>query len=128
MRLPSAPSSLPIARAEAERRAREAGMDETNAAMLAAAVHEAVTNAIEHGNRGDSALYVTLEFESDPDQLTVRILDQGLGLTSGVEDEPPLTERGRGLRLMRALVDEVRITQGRGEVVLVKAIRAHGGQ
>jgi len=114
MRLPSTPASLQAARMEAERRAVAAGMGENGAAMLAAAVHEAVTNAIEHGNRSDPSRFVTVEFESSEGRLTVRVR---------TDDEDILGERGRGMRLMRALVDEVRIEEGRGEVVLIKAIQ-----
>ena len=45
------------------------------------------------------------------------------GIPSCTDDEDILGERGRGMRLMRALVDEVRIEEGRGEVVLIKAIQ-----
>jgi serine/threonine-protein kinase RsbW len=123
MRLPSTPASLQAARMEAERRAVAAGMGESGAAMLAAAVHEAVTNAIEHGNRSDPSRFVTVEFESSEGRLTVRVRDEGQGIPSCTDDEDILGERGRGMRLMRALVDEVRIEEGRGEVVLIKAIQ-----
>lgn len=122
MRLPSTPSSLQAIRMETESQARAAGMDETGAAMLAAAVHEAVTNAIEHGNQGDPSRCVSVEFAVSEGRLLVRVSDEGPGLPAVSVDGDQLGERGRGLILMQALVDEVHIAEGRGEVVLIKAI------
>jgi serine/threonine-protein kinase RsbW len=124
MKLPSTPSSLQVVRLEVQRRAMDAGMAESDADMLVAAAHEAVTNAIEHGNRGDASLQVTVDISVDRGRIAVRVTDEGEGFPPMDGHEDRISERGRGLRLMRALVDEVRIEPGRGEITLIKVIRA----
>jgi len=74
--------------------------DEAEVDDMTMAVNEAVQNAIEHGHRRRSTpVSVTLERSADDIELTV--VDQG-SWTDGSSDD-----RGRGLSLMRALMDEV---------------------
>ena len=74
---------------------------------------EAVTNAIEHGNRLDPDKTIEVELEVFPERVDVSVLDQGSGFDrEGVADPLDegnlLNEGGRGLFLIESLADEVR--------------------
>lgn len=81
---------------------------------LKTAVSETVMNAIEHGNRGDAGLDVTVSVRFGADAVTVDVGDFGRGLRQDAE-VPDLdlklaglqTPRGWGLFLVRELVDRV---------------------
>jgi anti-sigma regulatory factor (Ser/Thr protein kinase) len=87
--------------------ARRAGLDPRQQYDLALAAHEALANAIEHGHH------------SRDGSIEMWVDERGAALTVGVRNrgdftlEPlppdPLHERGRGLRLMSHLVDEIRL-------------------
>lgn len=82
------------------------------------AVAEAVANAIEHGSHGRLTA-VTLEVEASDGEILARIHDAGGGsLANGPLDlcvgADPEQERGRGLMMMRRLVDEVRVLDDPG--------------
>src|SRR5215217_6877799 len=57
--------------------ARYLGFDEERVADLQLAVSEAVTNAIEHGNRSDIQVKVGVKFYINAGQLAVQVSDQG---------------------------------------------------
>jgi serine/threonine-protein kinase RsbW len=80
---------------------------------LAIAVTEAVGNAIIHGNKKDPDKLVTVVFKLDPDQVEVTVSDQGSGFDPGQIDDPLdpanlLKENGRGIFILKALMDDVR--------------------
>ncbi|MEN3315516.1 MAG: serine/threonine-protein kinase RsbW [Acidimicrobiaceae bacterium] len=85
---------------------------------LKLAVSEACTNAIEAHGAVETDERVRLMCRADDRGLEVRIEDQGPGFDPGrLPDHPPVTdpdrlkfERGLGIPLIRALVDEVEIT------------------
>lgn len=57
--------------------ARHLGFSEERVSDLQLAVSEAVTNAIEHGNNGDTKIKVGVKFFTNRDQLGVQVTDQG---------------------------------------------------
>lgn len=70
------------------------------------AVEEALVNAIKHGNGSDPSKKVHIEYDIGPDQVRIRIEDEGPGFDPAtVPDptDPEFLERpcGRGLMLMR---------------------------
>ncbi len=83
------------------------------------AVEEALTNAIKHGNGSDPAKNVRIEYEIDPEQVRIRIEDEGPGFDpEEVPDptDPEFLERpcGRGLMFMEHYMSNVRFSmQGR---------------
>ena len=111
-----------------------AGLDDDTVHWIGVAVRESVINAIKHGNREDYAKIVTVEFAvtpvSDPNELVVRVLDQGQGFDpDGVADplapENILKSSGRGIFFMRSFMDDVvlqRSAQGGMEVRMVKKL------
>jgi len=118
VRIPSDPNEVGSVRAEVLERALAAGLSRTAADALTLATHEAVMNAIEHGNRFDVALPVTVEFADLGDRVAVRVRDEGPGLSATPAPFRPLADRGRGVALMRGLVDEVKLSRARGETLL----------
>ena len=91
------------------------------------ALEEALSNAIKHGNKLDPAKTVCVMFFIEPEQVQIRITDQGNGFDpSGVPD-PTSDEHledpgGRGIMLMRAYMDEVFYSAGGNEVCMTKRV------
>ena len=60
-----------------------AGLDEDATHWVSVAIRESVINAVKHGNRGDRAKHVTVEFRLEPqlkpEQFSVEVLDEGEG-------------------------------------------------
>ena len=118
----------------ATRAATEAGFSEDEVMSIAMAVREAVVNAVLHGNAYDPAKKVTLALEQNQEGLVITIRDQGRGLDldsvpNPVDPENLLKQSGRGIFLMRSLMDEVRISPSLTgtEVKLVKHVHGTTG-
>ncbi|UCH84767.1 MAG: ATP-binding protein [Candidatus Latescibacterota bacterium] len=78
------------------------------------ALVEACTNAIEHGNKFIKDKKVRITIELNEKKIISRVRDQGAGfeyesyLTDAPPPEPdPLSERGRGIMIMRAFTDGI---------------------
>ncbi len=116
------PSRLPMLEAAREvvgRLAATAGFDEDDRQDIEAAVHECLVNAMLHGNRGDESRRITLELDVDGGGLEVRVRDQGLGFDPARLPDPLALENlcrssGRGILLMKALMDAVIFCRPRG--------------
>ena len=77
---------------------------------------EAVNNAILHGNHSDPAKNVHMRCVIQKTSLIVTVKDEGNGfdandLANPLTKENLLKENGRGVFLMRSLMDEVKYTQ-----------------
>lgn len=87
---------------------RAHGMPELRVSHVVTAVAEALNNAIEHGTPSRrSSVHLHAAVDAEAGRLQVRVADRG----SWVEARPT-PERGRGILLMRGLMDEVRIEPG----------------
>ena len=112
--------------------AASAGFDADSTQDVQIAVHEAVTNAIVHGNGLDESRRVRLQVAVSPAGLEVRVQDQGRGFDPDDVPDPLAPENlcrscGRGILFMRSLTDEVRFhhaADGGMQVILLKR-RAH---
>jgi serine/threonine-protein kinase RsbW len=88
-------------------------------------LHEAVTNAVRHGNGHDPKKYVQISYLVTPTQVLVEVADQGLGFDPAQVPEP-LSEpqlcrgSGRGLFLMRAYMTWVSYNREGNQVTLCK--------
>jgi serine/threonine-protein kinase RsbW len=86
------------------------------------ALREALLNAVIHGNKEDPGKRVYLRVRCRADgEVSVAIRDEGAGFESGSVPDPTapehrLSTHGRGIYLMRALMDEVSFEEG-GTVV-----------
>jgi len=108
------------------------GLGPREAFDMTLAVHEAVVNAIMHGNQSDPRKQVAIEHICQNGCLTVCIKDQGAGfdvqqrlatVRRGVCTAAP---SGRGLLLITRLADEVVYNEHGNEVRLTKTIRRRG--
>ncbi len=116
MTLESELSSVDPVESKAERLAREAGFDDDTASQIAMVVREAVINAILHGNKKDPAKQVQWSYELSDDALKFKIADEGPGLDPDSVPDPLAPENilrssGRGIFLMKAIMDEVHFHQ-----------------
>lgn len=89
------------------------------------ALHEALVNAVIHGNAEDPSkrVYVTTCCNADG-EVSITVRDQGRGFDPKVVPDPTTAEcklctHGRGIHLMRALMDEVSFEEG-GTVVHIR--------
>jgi serine/threonine-protein kinase RsbW len=94
------------------------------------AVREGVINAYNYGNQQDRRKKILMTVELDPENMTVRVLDQGKGfelheIPNPLDEENLLRTSGRGLFLMRAFMDQfdVHTAPGGGaELVMIKKL------
>jgi serine/threonine-protein kinase RsbW len=117
-----------------DRMAQLGGLDEDAVHWIGVAVRESVINAIKHGNREDFYKLVTVEFTFtpmlNPEELVVRVLDQGEGfdpqeIADPLAPENLLKASGRGIFFMRSFMDDVtlkRASEGGMEVRMVKKL------
>ncbi len=87
-------------------------LDEIQIHKVMVALTEAVNNAIVHGNRADGRKKVFVSCEVLPGWLLFVINDQGKGfhpekVANPLKEENLLRESGRGIFLMRTLMDRV---------------------
>jgi serine/threonine-protein kinase RsbW len=108
------------------------GFDEEGVYHLGYAVHEAMVNAVVHGNRYSANKKIHLRISADSNTLEVVVQDEGDGFDLAQHNDPLaaenlLNESGRGIAIIRAFVDEFRTepAEPRGtRVVLRKSLPA----
>lgn len=89
------------------------GIDDMQNLMVA--VSEIILNSIVHGNKEDEEKNVYVKVEYDENNIVVTILDEGEGfdidsLPDPTAEENILNEHGRGIFIVRTLVDEFKHT------------------
>lgn len=109
--LPSDPAVLDRVVDIADSFARAHTEDEELAYRIVLLTTEAVTNAIEHGNEGDPAKSVILDFSLRDGYIEVSVQDEGQGFNPESRQNPLaeanlLDEGGRGIFLIESLADE----------------------
>lgn len=110
--------------------AEELGFDASSIEDISLAIHEATVNAVVHGNRRQRELPVEVSLHRGPggDALVATVRDRGDGFDLALRPDPleevwRLASSGRGILLMRALMDEVEHSthpQGGTSVRLIK--------
>lgn len=100
---------------------RVAHLDEIELHKLMVSLTEAVNNAIIHGNKMDESKKVMILCELLPGWLMVSVTDEGKGFKPGEVRNPLkkknlLRENGRGIFLMRTLMDKVEYEVGKSGV------------
>lgn len=111
----SVPSSLEYLRDVdefVEGKLKKLGLDQSQLADVAISVTEAVTNAIVHGNKNDRKKRVEIDLRIKSSEIMVTVKDQGDGfdpesLSSPVEGENILKKVGRGVFILKSLMDKV---------------------
>ena len=119
--------------AAADKLAAEAGLDEDERFHVTMAVREAAVNAVLHGNEYDPPRQIDVSLENTGKALVFTIADQGQGfdpdnLPDPLAPENLLRGTGRGIFLIRSLMDEVHFRQLHPgtELTLVKHLAPAG--
>jgi serine/threonine-protein kinase RsbW len=119
--------------AAADHLATEAGLDEDQRFHIAMAVREAAINAVLHGNGYDLSRQIDVSLENTGTALVFVIADQGPGFDPDQLPDPLAPENllrgtGRGIFLIRSLMDEVHFRQLHPgtELTLVKHLAPAG--
>ncbi len=117
--------ALPAWRRQVIDIAKAMGFSEQDAKDIGLAVFEACANAIHHGSQGGDE-YVSLCIHPLADRLEATVEDSGHGLSCPIPDEmpPPSSVRGRGIPLMRTIMDNVQFESDGGcRVTLTKYLK-----
>jgi serine/threonine-protein kinase RsbW len=90
------------------------------------ALREALANAIIHGNHEDRRKYVHVTCRCEPDEVSIAVKDEGKGFDFNNVPDPTApgnigSVHGRGIHLMKALMDEVRFEEGGVVVHMIKS-------
>jgi anti-sigma regulatory factor (Ser/Thr protein kinase) len=110
--------SLRRARRAVKRFAQRHGF-EVEAEDIALATQEALKNIVQYACPDDNLMHVTLTDVGD--RIVIEVLDKGTGFDPGeFEGSPPspMALHGRGMRIMKGLMDEVAVESGRGGTVV----------
>ena len=117
----------------ADHLATAAGLDEDQRFHIGMAVREAAINAVLHGNEYDPARQIEVSLENTGKDLVIVIADQGHGFNPDSVPDPLAAENllrgtGRGIFLIRSLMDEVHFRQLHpgSELTLVKHLASAG--
>jgi serine/threonine-protein kinase RsbW len=99
--------------------------DEDSQVDIEAALREGLANAIVHGNHEDphKRVYVACRCTTDG-EVSITVEDEGQGFDSNAVADPTtpenrLVKHGRGIYLMKSLMDEIRFERG-GAVVYMR--------
>jgi len=93
------------------------------------ALREALANAIIHGNHENPRSHVYVRFRCKSHEVSIAVKDEGRGFDLNKMPDPTAPEnigsvRGRGIYLMKALMDEVRFEES-GVVVHMRKSTGH---
>ena len=108
------------------RHAKLTGCLADHQAEVEIALREALANAVFHGNRSDTAKSVLVRAYCDPKKgVVIAVRDEGPGFDPEKVPDPRRSDRlqlthGRGIFLMRELMDHIEHRKGGREVVLYK--------
>jgi anti-sigma regulatory factor (Ser/Thr protein kinase) len=97
------------------------GVDEQPAFDVLLATNEATSNAIEHGHRCNGARGIAVELDAVDEGLRVTVRDAGSWRKSSAPGD-----RGRGLPLMRTLMDSVHVEPSATGTVVTMERRLDG--
>jgi serine/threonine-protein kinase RsbW len=104
------------------------GLEEGTLFDIRLCIEEAVRNAIVHGNRSDRRRVVNVAYRIEGQAITIEVEDEGEGFDFGKLADPTkeahiLKNSGRGVYLMRKLMDKVEYTDNGRKVTMVKKLK-----
>ncbi len=99
--------------------------DEQQEIDIMIALQEGLANAVLHGSGSDPSKVIRCAVNVTPEAITIVIRDSGEGFDTAAaadsaDDGTNLTQHGRGIHLMRSLMDEVSYRHGGSELRLKK--------
>lgn len=122
-RIPADPRHVAMIRKAMESIARSLCFPEDVVRDIGVSVSEALANAIEHGSPQHEGNVVIVSCKVIDEMLKIDVRDQGAGFAPPTpEDQEIWEERGRGLKLIYRLMDNVRInhTEKGSQIRMVK--------
>ena len=118
--LPRDHLTVPVARRIVRSSMEVIGVDDECVSSIEIALSEACTNVLKHSGPGDE---YEVRVDLNDEVASIEVVDKGHGFDStsllGDERVAPTEERGRGIELMRALVDTVRFESKPAEGTIV---------
>jgi serine/threonine-protein kinase RsbW len=110
--IPSTLDYLPKVDEFVERKLKKLGIERDQIVDIAISVTEAVTNAVVHGNKNDLGKRVKISLKADSSCVEVTVEDEGVGFDPGsvqspIEEKNLLKEAGRGIFILKSLMDKV---------------------
>ena len=110
---------------------RKCGCADEGESNVDIALREALANAIIHGNHENPGKHVHVRCRCEPSEISLAIKDEGSGFDVDRISDPTAPENtrsahGRGIYLMKALMDEVRFEEG-GVVVHMRKSTGKAG-
>lgn len=115
--------------------ATKLGFDEETVNRISMAVREAAVNAVLHGNHYDPTKKMTVGFENTGKSLVITVADEGKGLhleriPNPLAPENLLKQSGRGIFLIRAFMDDVRIRnlEPGTEITMIKNVQGESAE
>ncbi len=129
IRIPPKPKYLTDVDEFVERFLKRNGVDESAIADIAISVSELVNNALSHGSRWSPDKWILIVIEREDGTVTISVTDSGSGfdpddIDDPLADENLLKETGRGIFIVRALMDSIDIqaTSAGTTVTITKAV------
>ncbi|MGD0591515.1 MAG: ATP-binding protein [Bacteroidota bacterium] len=109
---------------------KKLNLDDGTMYRLLVSCTEAVNNAMIHGNKSDPNKSVTIRCIVEKQSLTIRVKDEGKGfdpkgLKDPREEKNLLKENGRGVFLMRSLMDSITVKQLKFGSVVEMKVKLH---
>lgn len=103
-------------------------LDDIQFHKLMVSLTEAVNNAIIHGNKSNAKKKVVVVCHCMPNELVLTVTDQGKGfkledVENPLADENLLRTSGRGIFLMRTLMDKVEYDMGKKGVTVTLVLQ-----
>ncbi len=93
-------------------------------------IEEAIINAIRHGNKCDQNLSVTITHSVNGHKLEISVRDEGKGFDYKILPDPTVNKNierkgGRGIFLIRHLMDKVEFNKAGNEIRMIKYLSPH---
>lgn len=97
------------------------------------ALHEAVINAVKHGNKNQEHLSVRVDIQREENRLTMQVTDQGSGFDYQKIPDPILPENleklnGRGIFLIQNTMDRVEFSDNGRTIKMMKLLCKKGDE
>jgi serine/threonine-protein kinase RsbW len=91
-------------------------------------MEESLINAIKYGNKQDERLPVTIDFKHEDNSVVISIEDKGIGfdfksLPDPTKEENLLKAKGRGVFLIKHLMDDMKFNSKGNRVTMKKYLR-----
>ncbi len=104
---------------------QSSGIDKSAVFDIRLCLEEALINAIKHGNKNKKDLPVNITYSISDDKFKISIEDSGNGfdykhLPNPTAKENLLKTRGRGIYLIKYLMDEVSFNKNGNKITMVK--------